>query len=108
MVKLYISLLALTLSTSSALAFPATHFRIGIVTNSLSPRGDLLDTREMYNNLEARDLFEELGSSGNYDRRGLEDDEELLQRDFDVEELELWGREYDDFLVERDAFDDLD
>ena len=46
-------------------------------------------------------------SFSNYDRRGLEDDEELLQRDFDDEEL--WGREYDDdFLVERDVFDDLD
>jgi hypothetical protein len=39
-------------------------------------------------------------------RRGLEDDEELWQRDFESEEL--FGREYDDFLVERDAFDDLD
>lgn len=46
----------------------------------------------------------------------MEDDEELLQRDFysDAEELwardydsdELWEREYDDFLVERDVFDD--
>jgi len=43
---------------------------------------------------------------GNH-RRGLEDDEELLQRDFDAEDL--FGREYDDFLlVERDAFYDLD
>ena len=57
-----------------------------------------------------------LWSYSNYDRRGLEDDEELLQRDFysDAEELwardydsdELWEREYDDFLVERDVFDD--
>ena len=57
-------------------------------------------------------------SNSNYDRRGLEDDEELLQRDFDDEELwgreyydsdKLWSREYHDgFLVERDAFDDLD
>jgi hypothetical protein len=39
-------------------------------------------------------------------RRDLEDYEELSQRDFDVEEL--IGREYDDFLVERDFFDDLD
>ena len=40
-------------------------------------------------------------------RRDLEEDEELLQRDFGDEEL--LEREYDDdFLVERDAFDDLD
>jgi hypothetical protein len=56
----------------------------------------------------ANQLNFDLWSYSNYDRRGLEDDEELLQRDFDVEELELWSREYDDFLVERDAFDDLD
>ena len=31
----------------------------------------------------------------------------IMGRDFDPEEL--WGRrEYEDFLVERDAFDDLD
>ena len=42
-----------------------------------------------------------------HQRRDLEDDaEELLQRDFEDEEL--FGREYDDLLVERDAFDDLD
>ena len=42
-------------------------------------------------------------------RRDLEDYEELSRRDVDVEELELIGREYDDdFLVERDFFDDLD
>jgi hypothetical protein len=45
-------------------------------------------------------------STSHHHRRGLEDDEELLQRDFEAEEL--FGREYDDFLVERDAFDDLD
>ena len=39
-------------------------------------------------------------------RRDLEDDEELSRRDFEDEEL--FGREYDDFLVERDDFDDLD
>jgi hypothetical protein len=39
-------------------------------------------------------------------RRDLEDNEELSRRDLDVEEL--IGREYDDFLVERDFFDDLD
>jgi hypothetical protein len=40
----------------------------------------------------------------------LEDDDELLQRDFDTELEELYGREYDDdfLLVERDDFDDLD
>ena len=40
-------------------------------------------------------------------RHGLEDDEELSRRDLYTEEF-LFGREYDDFLVERDAFDDLD
>ena len=30
----------------------------------------------------------------------------IMERDYDPEEL--WGREYEDFLVERDAFDDLD
>jgi hypothetical protein len=45
----------------------------------------------------------------NQARRSLEDDEELLlQRDFENSDEELFGREYDDFLVERDAFDDLD
>ena len=39
-------------------------------------------------------------------RRDLEDDEELLQRDLDAEEL--FEREYDDFLAERGYFDDLD
>jgi len=41
-------------------------------------------------------------------RRDLEDDEdsELLQRDLDEEEL--FEREYDDFLAERGYFDDLD
>ena len=38
-------------------------------------------------------------------RRDLEDDEELLQRDFDAEFEEFFEREYDDFLAERDAFD---
>ena len=37
--------------------------------------------------------------------RGLEDDEELLRRDLDSEEV--FGREYDLF-DERDTFDDLD
>ena len=42
-----------------------------------------------------------------HQRRDLADDaEELLQRDFEDEEL--FGRDYDDLLVERDAFDDLD
>jgi len=41
-----------------------------------------------------------------YYRRDLEDNEELSRRDFDDEEL--FGREYDDFLAERDFFDDLD
>ena len=45
--------------------------------------------------------------SRHHDRRGLEDDEELSRRDLDTEEF-LFGRENDDFLVERDAFDDLD
>jgi len=132
--ELYISLLALTLSTSSALA-ENLHFRVGTI--QLSKR-DILDARDIYNNLEARDLskastgnyhrrgleddeellqrdiyddfeardlFEELGSSGNYDRRGLEDDEEMLQRDFDDEEL--WAREYDsDELLGRE-YDDF-
>jgi len=39
-------------------------------------------------------------------RRDLEDSEELSRRELGVEEL--FGREYDDFLVERDFFDDLD
>jgi len=39
-------------------------------------------------------------------RRDLEDNEELSRRDLDDEEL--FGREYDDFLAERDFFDDLD
>jgi len=39
-------------------------------------------------------------------RRDLEDVEELSQRDLDAEEL--YGREYDDFLAERDFVDDLD
>jgi hypothetical protein len=36
-------------------------------------------------------------------RRDLEDNEELSQRDIDAEEL--FGREYDDILVERDDLD---
>jgi len=46
-------------------------------------------------------------------KRGLEQDEELLERDLDDEELfgreyeELFGREYDQ-LDERDVFDGLD
>jgi hypothetical protein len=39
-------------------------------------------------------------------RRELGDDEELSLRDLDAEEL--FEREYDDFLAERDSFDDLD
>ena len=39
--------------------------------------------------------------------RDLEDDEELLRRDLDGEDSEIFGREYD-ILVERDTFDDLD
>ena len=39
--------------------------------------------------------------------RGLEDYEELSQRDLDDEELEVFGREID-ILDERDTFDDLD
>ena len=40
-------------------------------------------------------------------RRGLEDEEELLQRDFEDSDEEFFGREYDDdFLAERDVFDD--
>jgi len=39
-------------------------------------------------------------------RRDLEDNEELSRRDLDAEEL--FEREYDDFLAERDFFDDLD
>jgi len=39
-------------------------------------------------------------------RRDLEEDEELSRRDLDAEELS--GREYDDFLAERNFFDDLD
>jgi hypothetical protein len=39
-------------------------------------------------------------------RRDLGDHEELSRRDLDAEEL--FGREYDDFLAERDFFDDLD
>ena len=44
--------------------------------------------------------------TGRHHRRDFEDDEELLRRDLDVEEL--FGREYDDFLAERDFSDDLD
>lgn len=36
--------------------------------------------------------------------RSLEDDEELLERDLDVEEV--FGREYYDLFDERDTFDD--
>jgi hypothetical protein len=39
-------------------------------------------------------------------RRELEGDEELSRRDLDAEVF--FGREYDDFLAERDLFDDLD
>ena len=40
-------------------------------------------------------------------RRGLEGEEELLQRDFEDSDEEFFGREYDDdFLAERDVFDD--
>ena len=38
-------------------------------------------------------------------RRDLED-EEILRRVLDAEVI--FGREYDEFFVERDAFDDLD
>jgi hypothetical protein len=38
--------------------------------------------------------------------RGLEDDEELSRRGLDTEDV--FGREYDDLLDERDTFDDLD
>jgi len=42
-------------------------------------------------------------------RRDLEDDEELSRRDIDRDAEELFEREYDDdFVVERDFFDDLD
>jgi hypothetical protein len=63
----------------------------------------------------ADQLNSDLWSYSNYDRRGLDDyDELLLERD-----EELWSREYDtdglwereyygNFLVEREAFDDLD
>jgi len=54
----------------------------------------------------ARIKSQSIKSASNHHRRGMEDEEELLQRDFDAEEL--FEREYDDFLVERDAFDDLD
>ena len=43
---------------------------------------------------------------GRHHRRDLEDDEELLRRDLDAEEV--FERQYDDFLDERDFFDDLD
>ena len=43
-------------------------------------------------------------NSGQPNSRGLEDDEELLQRDLDAEEL--FGREYDLF-DERDIVDDI-
>jgi len=39
--------------------------------------------------------------------RGLEDDEELSQRDL-ADAEEMFGREYDDLFFERDTFDDLD
>jgi hypothetical protein len=39
-------------------------------------------------------------------RRDLEDDQELSRRDLDAEEL--FRREYDDFLAERDFLNDLD
>jgi hypothetical protein len=53
-------------------------------------------------------ISKHLPSRAHPHRRSLEDDEELLQRDFENSDEELFGREYDDFLVERDAFDDLD
>jgi hypothetical protein len=178
MVKLYASLLALTLATSSALAYPLTN-RIGIVINQrdldqgFSGREYLLDARDTYHNddLEERSIFSLFGALGKaasagkaikagsqiakvagkarkvhegakqilpptrnqnkgnrvaatfknifgsiksalsrarrHHRRDLEDDEELLGRD-DFEADELFEREYDDSLVERDDFDDLD
>jgi len=45
-------------------------------------------------------------SARRHHRRDLEDDEELSRRDLDAEEL--WEREYDGFLADRDFFDDLD
>ena len=53
-----------------------------------------------------KDIVKNIGSRLRRHRRDLEEDEELLQRDFEGEEF--LEREYDDFLVERDAFDDLD
>jgi len=175
MVKLYSSLLALTLATSSALAsYQDRRGRIGIVIRQrdldqdFSGREYLLDARGTYDDLEARsflsaldgeagsevgklvvkhglkkggnpshvakkageevanhwkagvsaknnipavlkNIFEVLKKHGGFhpNRRGLEDDEELLQRDFDDEFEVFFGREYDDFLIERDIFQNV-
>ena len=56
--------------------------------------------------LKLKDTINSKGSRSGHHRRDLEEDGELLQRDFEDEEL--LEREYDDFLVERDAFYDLD
>jgi len=151
MVKLYVSLLALTLATTSALAAPYQGIRVvqRDLDHEFSRREYLLNARDTFDayhedfvsrglgqaylddkkrkaDLSAyflngawngivkgyryvkgkiQKLFghDASGQPESPDRRGLEDDEELLRRYFDAEEL--FEREYDDILAERDAFD---
>ena len=96
----------------------AVHRHIPHIPRIRHRRRELEDDED----LSRRDLDDEELSRRDFDdeelsRRDL-DDEELSRRDLDDEELslrdldaeELFDREYydDDFLVERDDFDDLD
>ena len=56
---------------------------------------------------QASNVQDQVANDPNPNRRDLEDDGELLRRAFYAELEELFVREYDDFLVERDDFDDL-
>jgi hypothetical protein len=160
MVKLHLSLLAVTLAIGSALALPTdyqrrseidlttqvesrgfdheedlvvrqppTHPRLGFAVTYLSPRAlehnDDLFERDILDDLEAREplsvgtLAEAAFKHGHHmrhgaefaynafggQRRSLEDDEGLFERDLDSEEL--FERDYD-LLDERDILDDLD
>ena len=86
----------------------AVHRHIPHIPRIRHRRRELEDDED----LSRRDLDDEELSRRDFDdeelsRRDL-DDEELSLRDLDAEEL--FDREYydDDFLVERDDFDDLD
>ena len=63
-----------------------------------------LKHKQLFTNLS--NFFRDIRLARNSHHLYHRDLEELLRCDFEVEEL--FGREYDDFLVERDAFDDLD